>query len=152
MRNPMDRIPASPAAKWIMIFGLGFFVFSCTGERPIQIGIYGKDDMNNGGYAVAIKIYQLKSDAKFRLLPINEFFRGDDSVLNDDILDKTQETIIPGEKKPISMKIKEGARFIGAVADFYKPNGEGWRAVYALDSNRPEEIWITIQVNSIEIH
>lgn len=150
MRNPMGDVSAPPVIKWIMVFGLGFFVFRCAGERPIQIGIYGKDDMNNG-YAVAIKIYQLKSDATFLRLPIDEFFRGDESALRDDILYKTQETIIPGERKPIPMKILEGARYVGAVANFFKPDGEGWRKVYPLDSNRPEEIWIIIQANSLEI-
>jgi type VI secretion system protein VasD len=139
------------ALKWMVVLCLVSFVLSCGGDRPIQIGIYGKEDMNNG-YAVSIRVFQLKSDTTFRLLPITEFFRGDDSALKGDILYETQETIIPGERKPVMMKILEGARYIGAVANFNKPDKEGWRDIFPLDSKRPEEIWITIQANSIEIN
>jgi len=147
MTKQIRRSSGYLIGKSVLIASLIFLFFSCA-AKEINTTVHADYDANRG-HAVAVQIYQLKSDSAFRLLPVEAFFQGEDKRLQADTVEKIPFTIIPGETKPILIKISEETRYIGAAANFNKPNKEGWREVISLDSKRPKEIWVVIQANRI---
>ena len=90
--------------------------------------------------SVVVRIYQLRNTANFRKATGESFWQNDRGVLADELLERTEITLYPGEVREVAIKRAEQASYIGVAADFCKPERDLWRQVYALEGGASELI------------
>ena len=109
------------------------------------IALKGNTEQNSGGHPVVVHIYQLSSDTNFNRTVVESFWQDDTSILGDDLVKPKIEILLaPGEIRRMKLKLSDEIKFIGIAADFRKPDKNGWRKVYPIDSNRAKNILINI--------
>jgi type VI secretion system VasD/TssJ family lipoprotein len=112
--------------------------------RSLRVIVKGSTDLNNGGHAIVLRLYQLRNDANFLNATIESFWQDDAGVLGDDLVERMELTLHPGETVQVRIKRAKGARFIGAAADFYNPDRDRWRQAFPLPSGRGKDVWVTL--------
>ncbi len=134
---------------------IGYFVFilsilaGCSSN--LQLRFIGHPELNNGGNSVVVRFYQLKSDAGFRQATIESFWQDDSKALGNDLLDKMEITLLPGETKAFKVKKQKQAHYIAAAADFFKPDRDNWRQVVSLDTFHGKDVWVVVGSDKIVI-
>ena len=128
----------------ILIYGM--FVMGCGNQ--ITLAMKGHKKLNTCGgeeaYSVVVRIYQLKNDANFKLPTIESFWKNDEEAIGEELVGQKQEVMLhPGESKEIKIKKEKEAKFIGAAADFCKPDEDGWRQIYSLDKGG-KNLWVVV--------
>lgn len=119
-------------------------VAACSKSPQIRFSVTGQKYMNGGGYAALICIYQLKSDANFARVPLESFWReGQNAFQSDMVGSRTEVMLAPGETKEVTVILSEETRFIGAAADFRKPEGDMWRQIYEVNPKKKKFYQIT---------
>jgi type VI secretion system protein VasD len=136
----------------IGLFPMMFAILSsCASPRPVQVSVLGNESMNSG-YPVLVCLYQLKSDTNFMRIPLESFWADREKEFAADLVEPGTEIMLaPGETKWVPLQASKETNYIGAAADFRRPDNKGWRLVYDLAVKRPKEIWLTVTANRIEI-
>ncbi len=117
--------------------GLMAGVSACSGPLNVPLTIEGEPDMNSGGNAAVVRLYQLSSATTFEQTPLESFWQDDEAVLEDDLIgSRTSMLLYPGDQEEITIEILDGTRYIGVAADLRDPDGDRWRATYTLDEVR----------------
>ena len=138
--NPMSLMNQSQQAR--VPFSAAFvalFLAGCGGATMMNLTMNADTNKLNtcGGtdsHSVVVCVYQLKGDVNFRNASNEKFWRDDTGVLKDDLLEKKQVTLHPGDSQPVRLELKEATKYIGIAADFCKPGKENWRHLYSLSS------------------
>lgn len=130
---------------------LFFLLFSCSSKIKF-FTLEATPDLNKGGNACYVCIYQLRNDMDFKRTPVESFWKEGDKAFEADIVDKPVcETLIPGDEAYIDITVADETNFIGVAADFREPDKERWRQVYEIPSKKPTEIRIIVGSNSVRI-
>jgi type VI secretion system VasD/TssJ family lipoprotein len=130
---------------------LFLFLFSCSSKIKF-ITLEATKDLNKGGNACYVCIYQLRNDMDFKRTPVESFWSEGEKAFEADIVDKPVcETLIPGDEAYIDITISDETNFIGVAADFREPDQERWRQVYEIPSKKPTEIRIIVGSNTVRI-
>lgn len=126
-------------------------LFSCSSKIKF-ITLEATQDLNKGGNACYVCIYQLRNDMDFKRTPVESFWNQGEKAFEADIVDKPVcETLIPGDEAYIDITISDETNFIGVAADFRDPDKERWRQVYEIPSKKPTEIRIIVGSNTVTI-
>jgi len=129
------------------------FLFGCgSGKEMIQI-ILECDENANGGNAVVVTLYQLTSADKFRLLNFEALIKTPEISLGSDLVinSKFERTMVPGETLDLNeLEIKNGAVFLGVIADFHSPAPEDWKYLIPLNKDI-DKLIISVHENSIAV-
>lgn len=129
-----------------------FITFSGCSSKIKFITLEATQDLNKGGNACYVCIYQLRNDMDFKRTPVESFWNEGEKPFAADIVDKPVcETLIPGDEAYIDITIAEETNFIGVAADFREPDQERWRQVYAIPSKKPTEVRIIVGSNTVRI-
>jgi type VI secretion system VasD/TssJ family lipoprotein len=88
------------------------------------------------GLPVAVRIYQLRSDAKLRSATFDEIWQDDKSTLKNDLLALDEQTAYPGQTAHFELKLSPEATAIAAVALFREPKGKDWFVTFDLEPLR----------------
>ena len=94
----------------------------------------------NTAQSVVVRVYQLRNTANFRKATGESFWQDDRKVLADELLERTEITVYPGDVRELVIKIAEQAKYVGVAADFCRPERDLWRQVYALEGGDSELI------------
>jgi type VI secretion system VasD/TssJ family lipoprotein len=130
---------------------LFLFHFSCSSKIKF-ITLEATQDLNKGGNACYVCIYQLRNDMDFKRTPVESFWNTGEKAFEADIVDKAVcETLIPGDEAYIDITILDETNFIGVAADFRDPDKERWKQVYEIPSKKPTEIRIIVGSNTVRI-
>lgn len=130
---------------------LVFSLLSCSSKIKF-VTLEATQDLNKGGNACFVCIYQLRNDMDFKRTPVESFWIEGEKPFEADIVDKPVcETLIPGDEAYIDITILDETNFIGVAADFREPDKERWRQVYAIPSKKPKEIRIIVGSNTVRI-
>jgi type VI secretion system protein VasD len=78
---------------------------------------------------VVVRVYQLQSDTKFAEADFFALFDTEQQVLGEDLLSREEVTLAPGERKPLHLEVKDGVKFIGAVAAYRDIRNSRWRVL-----------------------
>jgi len=137
------------------LLGLSVIMFStvssCTSSGPVHVSVLGSENMNSG-YPILVSLYKLKNDTNFMRVPLESFWEDGENVFKSDLVEPGIEIMLaPGETKWVPIQVSKDTNYIGAAADFRKPDNKGWRLVCDLTVKRPKEIWLTVSSNRIEI-
>ena len=121
-----------PVALFLLLPGCGGsqMTISLKGDK-LSLNTCGRNEV----HPVSIFVYQLKNDTGFRHSTSESFWRDDVKAIGrEDLLDKRQITVHPGESVRLALDINKATKYLGVAADFCKPDKEGWRYVYTLES------------------
>lgn len=117
---------------------------ACSKTPQIQFSVSGQKYMNSGGYAALVCIYQLRSDTNFLRIQRDQFWREGQTALQSDMVGaRTEIMLSPGETRTVTLELSKETKFIGAAADFRKPEGDAWRQLLPLDQKKKKFYQIT---------
>jgi type VI secretion system VasD/TssJ family lipoprotein len=143
--RPYKRYIIPVLALWI------FFPFGCSSKIK-YISLEATQDLNKGGNACYVCIYQLRNDMDFKRTPVESFWIEGEKPFEADIVEKPVcETLIPGDEAYVDITVSDETNFIGVAADFREPDPERWRQVYAIPSKKPKEVRIIVGSNTVRI-
>ena len=126
-------------------------VTACSsGPKMLQVNIQGTQDMNNRRSCV-VYVYLLKTNTSFLSTTNQSYWEDEQEAFADDIVAKRRYQLVPGETKAEGLKLTDEVNFIGAIADFVDPDREGWRRILPLPKKKPDQVFIIVDHNSIEI-
>lgn len=136
----------------LVLAGVLLWIFSaCSGPKIVKVNVQGAPQMNHK-QACVIYIYQLSNATNFMETTTDTFWKERTKAFQMDLIGEEKKIkLYPGETRDLELNISDKTKFIGAAADFYEPNKEGWRKVYDLTSKVPKTLTVLIKYDSIEI-
>ncbi len=133
----------------------------CAKSKPLKLSYEGTPDLN-GGYTCLVRVYQLKTDANFMSAPRDTFWSNAPATFEADLAAPLIEVMLePGQmKNDLKIKITKETKFIGAAADFRRPDKDAWRKILPFSTKKgllptplrkSKEITLTISAGGIDI-
>lgn len=122
--------------KMLHAVGLGGGSDSKAAVSHLPLRIYTATNLNAGsnvhGVALVLKVYHLRSLAKFRQANFNDFLDDDKTrdVLGSSLIDDRQMLLLPKKHYISTEKLPQGTHYIGFVALFRGPAARRWRFAY----------------------
>ena len=98
-------------------------------DRDVAVALAGAPDMNAGGNAAVVRLYQLTGEAPFALVPLEEFWADDDAALGRTLVSKREVLLYPEEVRAVPLVLDARTTHVGVAADFRSPGLDDWRAV-----------------------
>ncbi|OGD19066.1 MAG: type VI secretion system-associated lipoprotein [Candidatus Aminicenantes bacterium RBG_13_59_9] len=138
MKMRAQHIPSRISIAGILALSAALLVLAgCAKSKQVKLSFEGKSDMN-GGYACLVCIYQLKSDTSFAAMPLEAFWSATAPPFQADlaVAPRTEVMLEPGETKELKIKISKETKFIGAAADFRRPDRDAWRKILPISSKK----------------
>lgn len=128
------------------------FFFLCfllaTGcSSTIEVTTAGQPDMNSGGNAAVVQVYQLGGEGNFQDLSFRSFWQQEGTIAK--LIDTpSKKTVYPNERERFDLEVAEKTKFIGVAANLRNPDSEKWRALYPV-----EEVgdWLSVTVHDNRI-
>ena len=120
-------------------------------EEPVTVAIAGAPQMNAGGNAVALLVYQLTDADPFTLIPLEEFWLGDDAAFAGTLVSKREVLLYPEEVRTVPIDLDDRAAFVGVAADFRAPSLDGWRAVLPVAQVRSQGLGVMVGDSSLVV-
>ncbi len=125
----MTKILKSKGILAGVLLVLAGWSVGCKG--PMEMTLRGGPDMNSGGNAAVVRIYELSNNTKFTRSTVESFWRSDEEALGNELLRPTQEYVIyPDQAREIDLKIEKDVKYIGVAADLRNPVADNWRAIF----------------------
>jgi type VI secretion system protein VasD len=114
----------------------------CATLRPkpsVTVSVQADSRMNvvnDRANAAVVRVYELTSRANFDRASRAALWRDDSAALGGELVAKRELTLLPDAKESLKIGLKKPTRFVAVAADFYDPDGDGWRAVYPAKSSK----------------
>lgn len=134
----------------LLIMSFSLSTAGCSG--PLEMTIAGSPDLNSGGNAAVVRIYELSGDSNFRTTSIEAFWRDDEAALGSEYIDHRQMLVYPDEVETISIEVKNETAFIGIAVDLRQPREDQWREIYPVDQLKGGDIAISVGSNSLTVN
>lgn len=113
----------------------------CTTPEAMTVALRASSQLNpaDGGESLAtvVRVYQLKDTRKFSEAAIEELLDRDKDILGEDLVATRELTLAPGEVVEPALERQPHAAYIGVVAFYRQPSGNGWRASRKLPPPNP---------------
>lgn len=128
-------------------------LIGCGGSMPLtEMTMQGGTDMNNGGNAAVVRVYQLTGDSNFMRSSLESFWRDDEQALGSELVGAKQEILLyPQQERGVELTIGEGTRFVGIAADLREPDPVGWRHIFDAEELRGKEVNITVGSDRLSV-
>ncbi len=122
------------------------FLFLVSCSHSLGVTVRSTADLNNGGNPVVVRIYQLKSVASFQRATAETFWNQDKATLGSDLLGDPIEIVMhPNETRKIKgIDLNKETNFIGAAADFYKPDVQRWKSILDVTKMKGHQIVLAV--------
>jgi len=151
-----SRRPSKGTASWIyrvllgttLVVAVGGLASACTSTPPpvktpekcklqiINMTILASNRLNPTEFGeprpVQLRIYQVKSDARFNFAEFDEIWKNDQKTLGEDYVAMQQLSIYPDSRTDVKFERDESALNIVAAALFRNPSGRTWWASFEL--------------------
>jgi type VI secretion system protein VasD len=88
------------------------------------------------GLPVAVRLYQLRSDARLRNAAFDSVWQDDKAALKGDLLEMNEQTAYPGQTLHWKLHLSPEVSTIAAVALFREPKGKDWFVTFDLEPFR----------------
>lgn len=103
-------------------------------SQTIEVAVFGEPEMNDGGNAAVVNVYQLSGDGNFRQTPLSAFWRDDVAALGDELVVSPRTlTVYPSDSKTVEIELVDGATYLGVAANLRNPDRERWRSIHRLE-------------------
>jgi type VI secretion system protein VasD len=137
-RRLLLALPAIPAAR-------------CSSPPPpavLTLTVIGGADQNpdasGQGATVAVRLFQLKSNAGFERADVFALTEREQQTLGTEGLGSEEFVIKPGESRTITRELKPGAQFIGTAVLFRDIDRARWRGIAPVTASGPSRRTLTI--------
>lgn len=112
---------------------------------PLAVTVVGEADLNGGGNAAVVRIYQLAGDANFRRAPVQTFWQNDEQALGSELLSGKREVLLfPDATETVELTLDDRAQFVGFAADLRDPDPDHWRAIYPIGEVRGGSVEVRV--------
>lgn len=116
---------------------------------PLSVQVTGASDLNGGGNAAFVHIYQLSENAGFRNTPPESFWQAPDQAIGDGLLSSSQIQLFPGDDETVALEIGPDVRYVGIAANLRDPDRDRWRAVFPVEDLAGRTVHVTVDTNSL---
>lgn len=133
-------------------WGLVLAVLLISGcSSTVEVALDGTSDMNNGGNAAVVKVYQLKSNQNFKGALASSFWRDDEAALGGALVKTPKRTtVFPSEEDTFEMKLADKTKFIAVAGNLRKPEQDRWKAIEAVES-MGDRVTVTVKKNELQV-
>ncbi len=131
------RLVLGTAAVALAFAASGCAIFGGGGDKappapePVVLTLAGVDNLNSCGEgvgnALGVRIYQLTGDGRISISTLASLWSNDTAELGDELVDKTELILEPGDKTPVTLNIKPTANVVAVVGNYCKSDGDCWR-------------------------
>ena len=128
---------------WLVLLALAMTTMGGCGafrRKPsVTVRVQGDSLMNfvnERPNAAVVRVYQLTSRANFDRASRAAIWRDDTTALGAELVSRNELTLFPKTQESVKIDLKKATRFVAIAADFYNPEGEGWRVVYPAHSRK----------------
>jgi type VI secretion system protein VasD len=89
--------------------------------------------------SVVVRCYQLKDRAAFTKLSFDQAACGrpDAEILDGEVLSRDEWVLVPGQDRTVRPELLPGARYVGLVGLFRRPDPQAWRCLFAVEAMTP---------------
>jgi len=123
----------------------------CSSPPPpavLTLTVIGGADQNpdasGQGATVAVRLFQLKSNAGFERADVFALTEREQQTLGTEGLGSEEFVIKPGESRTITRELKPGAQFIGTAVLFRDIDRARWRGIAPVTASGPSRRILTI--------
>jgi type VI secretion system protein VasD len=131
------------------------FGLTACGKKEISLSVAGSKTLNldDGGepLPVLVRIYQLKGKEKIEGADFISLWKGDQAILEGDLLDRQEITLLPDTQVVIKVDPKEEAEYLALMALFRKPQGNGWREIIPLKGKKVRSVEISVEEQAVKV-
>lgn len=118
---------------------------------PLELTVAGEPDLNSGGNAAVVRIYQLNSQASFMNTTLARFWQDDRAALGAQYVDHRQLLLYPGQSETIPIEVSDETLYIGIAADLREPDRDQWRQVFSVDELNGEDVTISVGAHALSV-
>ncbi|MEP0548442.1 MAG: type VI secretion system lipoprotein TssJ [Rhodothermales bacterium] len=119
-------------------------------EPPLTVTVVGGSDLNGGGNAAVLRIYQLAGDANFQRAPVQAFWQSDEQVLGSELLGAKREVLLfPESTEIVRIVLDEKTQFLAIAADLRDPDPDHWREIYPVSDVRGKAMAVVVGENRL---
>ncbi len=133
---------------WLCV---SLILVSGCGSAPPVVSIQGASDLNAGGNAANVRVYQLSNNTNFLNTSIEAFWRSDEEAIGDELLSSESFLLYPNSVEEFELEVDENARYIGVAVDLRQPDRERWRAVYPATDLKKKRIVVSVRTDHLEL-
>ncbi len=139
MRRPL-------VAQLALLTACGLALIGCKGSmQAMEMTVQGDSNMNNGGNAAVVRVYQLTGDSNFMRASLETFWRDDEQALGSELVGPKQEILLyPEQEREMALDISEQTRFVGIAADLRAPDPVQWRHAFGAEELRGKKVTVTV--------
>ena len=120
-------------------------------ERTVTLALAGAPGMNAGGNAAVLVVYQLSDADPFTLIPVEEFWLGDEEAYSGSLVSKREILLYPGEVRAVPLVLDARTTYVGVAADFRAPSLDGWRAAFPVTAIPPEGLGVMVGDDALSL-
>lgn len=92
----------------------------------------GQSDMNGGGNAAVVEVYELTGEGSFQDIPFRTFWQ-EDGALGTLVGSPHRKTVYPNETVTFKFEVAEDTKLVGIAANLRDPDPEKWRVLYPVE-------------------
>lgn len=129
------------------------FLVACSPRVTMShLDLAGGADMNGGGNAALVRVYQLNDDDAFRTVPLEEFWGAGASQIEPALTAEPRELLIyPEQRQRVELSLAPTTRYIGVAVDLRSPEGDDWRTIYPVFEFLREPMEVTIGERQLSV-
>ena len=120
------------------------------GSSPIALHLIGEPTQNRRN-SVVVHVYQLSGRLNFDRADTATFWKDDAAALGAELLDKKDVTMLPDDRQTRAINLVPKAQYIGVVADFMRPDVDGWKRIVPVGAVKKNRIIIRIKEGQLSI-
>lgn len=121
------------------------------GPSTLALRLEGEPEMNSGGNAAVVRVYQLTGRTNFERTPLATFWKNDTQALGNELVSKEEVLLYPEEMEQVTFEIDSKTRYVGVAADLRNPDQEHWRAIHPVDQLTDGTPTITISTDRVSV-
>ncbi|MFB6232273.1 MAG: type VI secretion system lipoprotein TssJ [Salinibacter sp.] len=124
--------------------------FLATGcSTTIEVMMSGKPDMNSGGNAAVVQVYELSGEGSFQDLSFRTFWQ-EKGALGKLVSSPQRKTVYPNETTTFELEVAKKTKLIGVAANLRNPDSDKWRALYSVEEVG-DRLSVTVYDNRISV-
>jgi type VI secretion system VasD/TssJ family lipoprotein len=124
---PAENRMRTTVASFLLV---AFFATGCS--TTIEVMMSGQSDMNGGGNAAVVQVYELSGEGNFQDISFRAFWQ-QEGALSKLVGSPHRKTVYPDETTTFELEVAEDTKLVGVAANLRNPDSEQWRALFPVE-------------------
>ncbi len=138
-----------------MILFVALSGLAACGKKEIRLSLTGTASLNaaddGAPLPVVVRVYQLKGKERMEGADFVSLWKEEGKILEEELLERQEVTLFPGVRTMVPLQPKEEAAYLGIMALFRRPEGEGWRQVIPLKESKVRSVEIIVGERTVKV-